>query len=279
MSIDRLQAAIQAKSFVCVGLDPRLEWLPTEGTVSERLFDFNRQIIDATYDLAACFKLQIAFYEAHGLAGLKAYHQTIQYAKERDCLVIGDIKRGDIDSTAQAYAQAHFSGDFEVDWVTLNPYMGYDTIMPYLPYLQDHQKGIFVLVRTSNPGAKDIEYQWVDGQPLYLKVADDLAKLAQDYLGESGASNIGFVLGGTQVEDISALRQRYQQIPFLIPGYGAQGADPRAVRDYLGNQGHSIVNASRSIIYAFRDYPDGEERMGYYARQALEQMIATIERA
>ena len=282
MIIDRLIEDIQAKSFVCVGLDPRLDLIPESfhgGSVSETLFSFNKEIIDATHDLAACFKPQIAFYEALGLEGLKAYARTVQYLRERGILVIGDIKRGDISSTADAYAKAHFTGDFEVDFITINPYMGYDTLDAYLPYLEKENKGVFVLVRTSNPGAGDIEGQQVSGQLLYEKIAEDLAQKAQDYLGKSGHSSLGFVFGGTQSEDIEAIRENFKEIPFLIPGYGAQGAEAADIKAYLGGGSNSIVNSSRGIIYAWRQVENGDQKVGEAARAAVQSMIKEIQEA
>lgn len=282
MIIDRLIADIKAKSFVCVGLDPRLDQIPESfhgKTVSDTVFAFNKEIIDATHDLVACFKPQIAFYEALGLEGLKAYAQTVQYLKQKDILVIGDIKRGDISSTADAYAKAHFTGDFEVDFITINPYMGYDTLDAYLPYLENQNKGVFVLVRTSNPGAQDIEGQRVGDQALYQKIAEDLAQQAKNYVGESGHSSLGFVFGGTQSEDIEAIRQNFSQIPFLIPGYGAQGAEAADIKAYLGNENNSLVNSSRGIIYAYRQMEKGHQKVGEAARSAVQSMIKEIEEA
>lgn len=282
MIIDRLIADIKAKSFVCVGLDPRLDQIPENfhsKTVSETIFAFNKEIIDATHDLVACFKPQIAFYEALGLEGLKAYAQTVQYLRQKDILVIGDIKRGDISSTADAYAKAHFTGDFEVDFITINPYMGYDTLDAYLPYIENQNKGVFVLVRTSNPGAQDIEGQRVGDQALYQKIAEDLAQKAKKYVGESGHSSLGFVFGGTQSEDIEAIRQNFSQIPFLIPGYGAQGAEAADIKAYLGNENNSLVNSSRGIIYAYGQMEKGHQKVGEAARLAVQSMIKEIQEA
>lgn len=282
MIIDRLIADIKAKSFVCVGLDPRLDLIPESfhgRTVSETVFAFNKEIIDATHDLAACFKPQIAFYEALGLEGLQAYAETVHYLREKDVLVIGEIKRGDIASTADAYAKAHFTGDFEVDFITVNPYMGYDTLDAYLPYLENENKGIFVLVRTSNPGAQDIEGQQVGGQALYQKIAEDLAQKAENYVGGSGHSSLGFVFGGTQSEDIQAIRRDFSRIPFLIPGYGAQGAEAGDIKAYLGNENNSLVNSSRGIIYAYRHMENGHQKVGEAARAAVQSMIKEIQEA
>ena len=159
--MDKLYQRVEERGVVCVGLDTSLDYIPDfikEGKSNEdAIVEFNKAIIDATYDVAACFKVQIAYYEALGLAGLKAYKRTLDYLKEKDAIIIADIKRGDIAATAKQYAKAHFEGDFEVDFITLSPYMGMDSIEPYLPYLESGKKGIFSLVRTSNKGAEDIE--------------------------------------------------------------------------------------------------------------------------
>ena len=163
MIIDRLYDEVSKKGNVCVGLDTHLDYIPEEikskyQNLEDILFQFNKRIIDATIDIVPIYKLQIAFYEAYGIKGLIAYKKTLGYIKDNGSLSIGDIKRGDISSTADMYAKAHFEGDFETDFITLNPYMGFDSITPYLKYIETGNKGIFVLLRTSNPGAKDIQY-------------------------------------------------------------------------------------------------------------------------
>src|SRR5699024_1324528 len=157
------------------------------------LFNFNKRIIDETADLVACFKPQIAYYEAHGLEGMMAYKKTLDYLRSKDLLVIGDIKRSDIASTAEMYAKAHFEGDFEVDFVTLNPYMGFDSIEPYLPYFNSGEKGAFVLLRTSNPGAKDIEMLNHADEPLFMTVGHCLKKMSEEINSGGKISSRGLV--------------------------------------------------------------------------------------
>lgn len=159
MIIDRLYEEVEKKGNVCVGLDTSLDYIPEKmkrryGDIDEAIFQFNKRIIDCTYDITAVYKLQIAFYEANGLRGLFGYMKTLNYLRRVKALAIGDIKRGDISSTAEMYAKAHFEGDFEVDFITLNPYMGFDSLTPYFKYLDKGNKGIFVLLRTSNPGIR-----------------------------------------------------------------------------------------------------------------------------
>ena len=227
-NMDKLYASVGANGPVCVGLDTELSYLPESAvdsakTAGENVVAFNRALIDATKSAAGCYKVQIAYYESLGLDGLRAYAETLRMVRETGLPVIADIKRGDIAKTAEMYAKAHFSGDFEADLITLAPYMGLDSISPYLPYCKDQGKGVFVLCRTSNPGAKDFEYQKLaDGRHVYDLVGDSLSALGQDYIGESGYTSIGLVIGGTHTEEASAIRAAYKNTFFLIPGYGAQ---------------------------------------------------------
>ncbi len=281
MIIDRLYKEVEKKGNVCLGLDTHLDYIPgfikeEFKEISEQIFQFNKKIIDSTEDLVPIFKLQIAFYEAYGLEGLKAYKNTLEYLREKDLLSIGDVKRGDISSTASMYAKAHFQGDFETDFITLNPYMGFDSISPYLPYLESGEKGVFVLLRTSNPGAKDIEYLDVGGESLYYHIGDRLSEMAKDYIGESGYSSLALVVGGTHTEEAIEIRKRYKDMYFLIPGYGAQGAKGKDVALYLNQGNGGIVNSSRGIIKAYMNHEDGEERFEYYTREAVVKMRGDI---
>jgi len=279
--IDRLYDEVQKKGNVCVGLDTKLDYIPTwmkekHRDLDEIIFQFNKTIIDSTNDIAAIFKLQIAFYEAYGIEGLLGYKKTLEYLRHIGVLTIGDVKRGDISSTAEMYARAHFEGDFEVDFITLNPYMGFDSITPYLKYLDTGNKGIFVLLRTSNPGAKDIEYLDVNGQSLYYHVGQKLEEMGKDYIGKSGYSSIGAVVGGTHTEEAREIRKRYNNMFFLIPGYGAQGATGKDVSLYLNKGNGGVVNSSRGIITAYKKYEDGSRNISKYAREAVLNMREDI---
>jgi orotidine-5'-phosphate decarboxylase len=279
--IDKLYDRVEERGFVCVGLDTDISYIPdrilkSAGSVSESIFRFNVEIIDATGDVTAIYKPQIAYYEAHGVEGMKAYRKTLAYLREKDLLSIGDVKRGDIAATAQMYAKGHFSGDFETDFVTLNPYMGFDSITPYLPYVESGKKGVFVLLRTSNPGAKDIEYLPYEGEPLYYHIGDRLHEMAESFRGDSGYSGLGFVVGGTYSEEATEIRNRYGDIFFLIPGYGAQGAKPEDIRRYLKDFNGGVVNSSRGIIKNHQKYEDGDDNLGFYARQAVLEMREDI---
>lgn len=276
--MDQLVREVRNKSCVCLGLDSHLDYVPKtmkNGGPREIIFNYNKTIIDATADLVAVFKLQIAYYEALGLEGLKAYRDTLTYLREGGLLSIGDIKRGDIAATAKEYARAHFQGDFEADFITLSPYMGLDSIRPYLAYLQKG-KGIFVLLRTSNPGSQDLQSLLYKDESLFYHLGDLLKELAQDYIGEEGYSNLGLVVGGTHRDEAQKIRSRYANQFFLIPGYGAQGGRAEDVKLYLNNGSGGVVNSSRGIITAYKKFEDGEERFSHYTRQAVKQMVRDI---
>lgn len=281
MIVDRLYEAVKEKGFVCVGLDSHLDYIPNyikqkHEKISDIIFEYNKTIIDATSDIVAIYKPQIAYYEANGLEGLIAYQRTLRYIKEKGLLSIGDVKRGDIASTAKEYAKAHFKGEFEADFITLNPYMGMDSITPYLDYLKTGEKGVFVLLRTSNEGAKDIECLDYNGEALYFQVGDELKKFADELTSECGYSPLGFVVGATHSEEAKKIRERYKNIFFLLPGYGAQGAKAEDIRTYLNDFNGGVVNSSRGIIKYYQKFEDGEERFAHYTREAVLNMRKDI---
>ncbi|WBB33986.1 orotidine-5'-phosphate decarboxylase [Parvimonas micra] len=281
MIVDRLYEAVKEKGFVCVGLDSHLDYIPNyikqkHEKISDIIFEYNKAIIDATSDIVAIYKPQIAYYEANGLEGLIAYQRTLRYIKEKGLLSIGDVKRGDIASTAKEYAKAHFKGEFEADFITLNPYMGMDSITPYLDYLKTGEKGVFVLLRTSNEGAKDIECLDYNGEALYFQVGDELKKFADELTSECGYSPLGFVVGATHSEEAKKIRERYKNIFFLLPGYGAQGAKAEDIRTYLNDFNGGVVNSSRGIIKYYQKFEDGEERFAHYTREAVLNMRKDI---
>lgn len=281
MIVDRLYEAVKEKGFVCVGLDSHLDYIPNyikqkHEKISDVIFEYNKTIIDATSNIVAIYKPQIAYYEANGLEGLIAYQRTLRYLKEKGLLSIGDVKRGDIASTAKEYAKAHFKGEFEADFITLNPYMGMDSITPYLDYLKTGEKGVFVLLRTSNEGAKDIECLDYNGEALYFKVGDELKKFADELTSECGYSPLGFVVGATHSEEAKKIRERYKNIFFLLPGYGAQGAKAEDIRTYLNDFNGGVVNSSRGIIKYYQKFEDGEERFAHYTREAVLNMRKDI---
>jgi orotidine 5'-phosphate decarboxylase len=271
--IDRLYENVEQKGFVCVGLDTSLDYIPEkykkDKTISEALFDFNKEIIDATKDIAAIYKLQIAYYESYGIEGMIAYRDSLKYIRDNNLLSIGDVKRSDIAASAEQYAKAHFSGDFEADFITLNPYMGMDSISPYEKYLESGEKGIFVLLRTSNKGANDFEVLKTGDEELFYTVGDKLQDINEKYIGENGYGPIGLVVGATHTQEVEKIRQRYKNNFFLIPGFGAQGADSLNVYKLLNNKNGGVVNNSRKILKAYMEYKDGEDNIGKYAREAV----------
>lgn len=278
MIIDKLYNNVQKKGNVCVGLDTDLDYIPKwllnkYTSIVDGIFEYNRTIIDATLDVAACYKVQIAYYEALGLEGLMAYKKTLNYIKNEKGIAIADIKRGDIAKTAEMYAKAHFEGDFESDFITLNPYMGLDGLEPYLPYVKNKEKGLFVLVRTSNEGAKDIQYLNTDkNEKLYEVVGEKIQQLGDKYIGNCGFSSIGGVVGCTDVEEGIILRNKLNRMFFLIPGYGAQGGKAEDVALYLKNGNGGVVNSSRGILLAYKQQEDGEKLFDDYARKEAIRM-------
>jgi len=257
-AVDRLFEAVAAKGHVCAGLDTSADYIPADErrkarNDAEAVLAYNKALIDSTFDIAACYKVQIAYYEELGTAGLCAYAKTLEYIRSKNCIVIADIKRGDIADTAARYAKAHYSGEFEADFVTLNPYMGMDSLEPWIKKAQECGKGAFVLMRTSNPGMKDFEYlKLADGKRLYNAVGDKLSELAQRYTGEKGYGLFGSVIGCTEREEAEDIRKNYPALFFLIPGYGAQGGGAADAAILLQNRNGGVVNASRSIIAAWQ---------------------------
>jgi len=255
MIVDELYERVKQRSPLCVGLDLRTEYIPAEFqnfSVEDRLFETAKMIVDATIQNASCYKVQIACYEALGLEGLRAYARILKYLRDNDEIVIADIKRGDIASTAEEYAKGHFSGDFETDIVTLNPYMGVDAISPYFPYFKDKSKGAFVLVKTSNPSSDDFEeIEDKNGKPLYMSVLEAIKNWGEDFLGDSGYSAIGAVVGVNHLKQIIHIREVADgRVFFLVPGFGAQGAKADDIAELIGQEQGGIVNVSRGIIAA-----------------------------
>lgn len=286
MIIDKLFEEVQKFGPICVGLDTDLSYIPEHlskiENISDRVFSFNKDIIDATEDLVSVYKLQIAYYEALGVDGLIAYKRTLEYLKSKDKLSIGDIKRSDIAKTAEMYAKAHFEGDFEADFITLSPFMGYDSIKPYLPYLESGEKGIFVLLRTSNPGALDIEYLESKGETVYNIIGDNLDKIAEKYIGDYGYSALGFVVGDNIMDsgEQDDIRKRFPRQFFLIPGYGAQGGKASTVKKLLNDLNGGVVNSSRGIITSHMKHMDDDdyksENYTKYIRDAVLNMKEDI---
>ena len=276
--IDQLIEKIEAcQNPTVVGLDPRLSMIPeaireeayekygkTPEGAAEAFYLFNNEILDAVYDLIPAVKPQVAMYEMYGVPGLAAYIKTIAYAREKGLIVIGDIKRSDIASTAQAYADGHIGvapveGEkyeiYQEDFVTLNPYLGVESIEPYFKNMKDYNKGIFVLVKTSNPGSGQIQdlLAGPEDKPLYEIVGGLVEEWGSDFRGQYGYSDVGAVVGATHPEQGKRLREVLPHTFFLVPGYGAQGATAQDLRGCFDKEGRgAIVNSSRGIIAAWQ---------------------------
>jgi orotidine-5'-phosphate decarboxylase len=284
-NIDKLYENVKNKGHVCVGLDTSPDYIPPcerkKTTDAQAVLNFNIALIDATVDISACYKVQIAYYEELGIEGLNAYAQTLKYIKEKNSLAIADIKRGDIADTALRYAKAHFSGGFEADFVTLSPYMGMDSIEPWINEAKTTGKGAFVIMRTSNPGMKDFEYlELKNGNYLYDEVGNKMSRLAQQFKGKNNYGMFGVVVGCTEENEASQIRKKYNDLFFLIPGYGAQGGAAKTAALLLQNGNGGVVNASRLIITAWQK-EDGNEKAdnafaAAAARRAVIKMRAEI---
>lgn len=253
---------------LCVGLDTDPSYIPQNilnkyENSALAVLDYNKAIIERVVNdkSACCFKVQIAYYEAMGIEGLKVYAETLKMIKKSGLIAISDIKRGDIGATSEAYAKAHFTGDFETDIITVNPYMGFDTLVPFSSWSIPEKggKGAFVLLCTSNSGMKDIEHQKLeDGSILLEKVGDEIERIGEEYkqfYAEQTCGVLGAVVGATQESDARYLRDKYKNTFFLIPGYGAQGGAARIAATLLDKAG-GTVNSSRGILCAWKK--DGE---------------------
>ena len=307
-NMDRLYETVSSRGHVCVGLDTAPDYVPPAerrraSSDAEAVLAFNRAVIDATADCAACFKVQIAYYEALGRPGLESYAKTLLYIREKQSLAIADVKRGDIADTALHYARAHFEGDFEADFVTLVPYLGMDSLEPWLSYADNKGKGAFVLMRTSNKGMRDFQYLELSGKAapvmegnsggdpagvrrLYHEVGDKLAALAGPRRGKHGYGAFGAVIGAdpkseTDRKEITAIRERYNNLFFLIPGYGAQGGGAEDAALLLRDGNGGVVNASRSILKAWTAKPENpeltaKEPANEFAAEAAREAVITM---
>ncbi len=277
MSFDRLIKRIDLlKSPVVVGLDPTLDYIPdniksdmfakhgnTMKAAAEALLRFNVEIIDAIHDVVPAVKPQVAYYEAFGWEGMRVLSQTIEYAKQKGLFVVTDAKRNDIGSTMSAYSTAHLGNTtvnsntftaFDGDALTVNGYLGSDGIKPCLQQCADFDKGIFVLVKTSNPSSGELQDKLVDGRPIYEHMGLLCESLgAECGFGEYGYSPVGAVVGATYPEQLTALRKLLPHTFFLVPGYGAQGGTAKDVAQAFDSNGRgAIINSSRGIITAWK---------------------------
>ena len=292
------------KAPIVVGLDPMLNYVPEEikkaafeqfgetlEGAGEAIWQFNKAIVDQIYDIVPAVKPQIAMYEQFGIPGLVAFKKTVDYCKEKDLVVIGDIKRGDIGSTSAAYAVGHVGkvqvgskryAAFDEDFVTVNPYLGSDGIQPFIDVCKEENKGIFVLVKTSNPSSGEFQDQLVDGKPLYELVGKKVAEWGELHMGEA-YSYVGCVVGATYPEMGKVLRKIMPKTFILVPGYGAQGGKAEDLVPYFNKDGlGAIINSSRGIIAAYKQekYSKfGSENFADASRQAVFDMREDINSA
>lgn len=258
---------------------------------AEAIWQFNKAIVDATYDLIPAVKPQIAMYEQFGTEGVKAYQKTVDYCHSKDLVVIGDVKRGDIGSTSAAYAVGHLGkvqvgskklSAFDEDFATVNPYLGSDGIKPFLEVCKEEKKGIFILVKTSNPSSGEFQDRLIDGRPLYEYVGEKVAQWGEEVMGDN-YSYVGAVVGATYPEIGKVLRKVMPKSFILVPGYGAQGGKGADLVHYFDENGlGAIVNSSRGIIAAYKQeaYASfGAEHFADASRAAVEAMIKDIDGA
>ena len=296
--IEKIQ---KTKAPICVGLDPMLSYVPehiqaaafeqygeTLEGAAEAIWQFNKEIVDHTFDLIPAVKPQIAMYEQFGIEGLKVYKRTVDYCKEKGLVVIGDAKRVDIGSTSAAYATGHigsvqvgsktYSG-FDTDFLTVNPYLGTDGVKPFVDVCNSHDRGLFVLVKTSNPSSGEFQDRLIDGRPLYEWVAEKVVEWGNASM-DGDYSNVGAVVGATYPEMSRILRNLMPHTYFLVPGYGAQGGTAEDLKHCFNKDGlGAVVNSSRGIIAAYKQekYKKfGTEHFAEASRQAVMDMVADI---
>ena len=300
--INKLISNIQkTKAPLGVGLDPMLGYIPehikqkafaefgeTLEGAAEAIWQFNKEIVDCTWDLIPAVKPQIAMYEQFGVEGLKVYKKTIDYCQEKGLEVIGDIKRGDIGSTSAAYAVGHLGkvqvgsrsyAAFDEDFATVNPYLGSDGVNPFIDVCREEKKGLFILVKTSNPSSGEFQDQLVDGRPLYELVGEKVAEWGEACMGDT-YSYVGAVVGATYPEMGKVLRKIMPKTYILVPGYGAQGGRGKDLVHFFNEDGlGAIVNSSRGIIAAYKQEKYaayGPEHFAEASRAAVEDMVKDI---
>lgn len=289
---------------IVVGLDPMLSYVPeqiqraafeqfgeTPEGAAEAIWQYNKGIVDAVWDLIPAVKPQIAMYEQFGIEGLKAFQKTVDYCHEKGLVVIGDVKRGDIGSTSAAYATGHLGkvqigsksyAVFDEDFATVNPYLGTDGIKPFVDVCREEKKGIFILVKTSNPSSGEFQDRLIDGRALYEYVGEKVTEWGADCIGAFGYSAVGAVVGATYPEQGKILRKLMPKSFILVPGYGAQGGQGKDLVHFFNEDGlGAIVNSSRGIIAAYKQDKYKEqgitpENYADASRMAVEDMIADI---
>ncbi len=299
---DRLLNAIADKGTPCiVGLDPRIDQMPLftknsgsssstyEETVHDSIMAYHRCVVDAVADMIPAIKIQSAFFEQYGIGGMRAFYDTIHYAKKKGLMVIADAKRGDIGSTAQAYANAFLSGETNgepdkralADCLTISPYLGKDSIDPFIKTCMKYGTGVSILVKTTNPGSADVQNLTLsDGKKVHEHVAEMVNSYSSENPGANGYSSIGAVVGATFPEEARKLRKMMPHAIFLVPGYGHQGGSAKNAALCFNNDGlGAVVSASRSITYDFKSLDIAEEKCVSEIRLKTEAMISDINAA
>ena len=299
--IDKLIERIKSTNApIVVGLDPMMKFVPeyikqaafgeygeTLEGAAEAIWQYNKGIVDAVYDLIPAVKPQIAMYEQFGIPGMIAFKKTVDYCKEKGLVVIGDVKRGDIGSTSEAYAVAHLGkvqvgsksyGAFDEDFATVNPYLGSDGVKPFLKVCKEEKKGIFVLVKTSNPSSGELQDKLTDGKPIYELVGEQVAAWGEECMGSGSYSYVGAVVGATYPEQGRIMRKVMPKAFILVPGYGAQGGKGADLVHFFNEDGlGAIINSSRGIIAAYQQEQYAHFGEHGYAEAAREAVIAMRE--
>lgn len=299
--IDKLIEKIKATNApIVVGLDPTMKFVPeyikqaafqekgeTLEGAAEAVWQFNKGIVDAVYDLIPAVKPQVAMYEQFGIPGMIAFKKTVDYCKEKGLVVIGDVKRGDIGSTSEAYAVGHLGkvqvgsqsySPFDEDFATVNPYLGSDGVKPFLKVCKEEKKGIFVLVKTSNPSSGELQDRLVDGKPVYELVGEQVAAWGEECMGNNAYSYVGAVVGATYPEQGKILRKVMPKTFILVPGYGAQGGKGADLVHFFNEDGlGAIINSSRGIIAAYQQEQYAHLGERGYADAARAAVIAMRE--
>ena len=299
--IDKLIERIKRTNApIVVGLDPMMKFVPeyiqqaafgeygeTLEGAAEAIWQYNKGIVDAVYDLIPAVKPQIAMYEQFGIPGMIAFKKTVDYCREKGLVVIGDVKRGDIGSTSEAYAVGHLGkvqvgsksyGAFDEDFATVNPYLGSDGVKPFLKVCKEDKKGIFVLVKTSNPSSGELQDKLTDGKPIYELVGEQVAAWGEECMGSGSYSYVGAVVGATYPEQGRIMRKVMPKAFILVPGYGAQGGKGADLLHFFNEDGlGAIINSSRGIIAAYQQEQYAHFGERGYADAAREAVIAMRE--
>jgi orotidine-5'-phosphate decarboxylase len=295
--IDKLIDEIKLKrNPTCVGLDTMHTYLPedirigsTLESAASAIYGFNKKMIDAVKDLVPSVKIQAAYYEMYGPAGMKAFRDTLTYAKKNGLITIADVKRNDIGTTARAYSNAYLGRikikdkeltAYDADFMTVNGYLGTDGILPFVENCVKERKGIFVLVKTSNVSSEEFQDLMFENKPLYMHVAKKVEEWGEELVGNYGYSSVGAVVGATYKEQAKLLRQTHPKLFFLIPGYGAQGAAAQDVAEGFDKYGlGGIVNSSRGILLAYKKPEYAHLSFSEAARAAVIDMQKEITEA